>query len=224
MYVTIPDQEALETTIAPLVSTAPTTAEARLKPGGYLYFEGDEVEWLYQVTSGVVRLSRLLADGRRQVIAFGYPGDIIGFPSDGLHHTDCESLTNAHLQPFRRSHLESGRGDSELHSALLQAALREISAMQDHFMMLGRKSATEKLASFLCVLAERVGEDLGAYRQITLPMTRSDIADFLGLTTETVSRTFTRLRKSKIIAIENNHTIIIQKPTALLSLSLGSQE
>ena len=87
-------------------------------------------------------------------------------------------------------------------------------------MMLGRKSATEKLASFLCVLSERVGEDLGAYRQFTLPMSRTDIADFLGLTTETVSRTFTQLRKCKIIAIDNNHTVIIRKPTALLRLSL----
>lgn len=179
---------------------------------------------MYQVTSGVVRLTRLLADGRRQVIAFGYPGDIIGFPANGLHHTDCESLTGVRLQPFRRAHLESGEGDPTLHSALLQAALREISAMQDHFMMLGRISATEKLASFLCVLVERVGEDLGAYRQITLPMSRSDIADFLGLTTETVSRTFTQLRKSKIIAIDNTHTIIIQKPTALLSLLLGDRD
>ncbi|MDW3223855.1 MAG: helix-turn-helix domain-containing protein [Paracoccaceae bacterium] len=224
MYVTIPEQEATSTPIPPLPGTLPKTAETRLKPGSFLYFEGDEVEWLYQVTSGVVRLSRLLADGRRQVIAFGYPGDIIGFPTDGLHHTDCESLNAARLQPFRRSHLESGEGDPKLHHALLQAALREISAMQDHFMMLGRKSATEKLASFLCVLMERVGEDLGAYCQFTLPMSRSDIADFLGLTTETVSRTFTQLRKSKIIAIDNNYTIIIQKPTALLSLSLGDRD
>lgn len=224
MYVTIPDQQALECPIAPLACNTPKATEARLKSGRYLYFEGDEVEWLYQVTSGVVRLSRLLADGRRQVIAFGYPGDIIGFPSGGVHHTDCESLTDARLQPFRRAHLESGEGDPKLHCALLQAALREISAMQDHFMMLGRKSATEKLASFLCVLEERVGEDLGMYREVTLPMSRSDIADFLGLTTETVSRTFTQLRKSKIIAIENNHTIIIQKPTALLSLSLGDSD
>lgn len=221
MYVTIPDKQTIESSIEPLVSVTPKTTEARLKPGDYLYFEGDDVAWLYQVTSGVVRLARLLLDGRRQVIAFGYPGDIIGFPADGLHHTDCESLTDARLQPFRRTHLESGEGDPVLHAALLRATLREISAMQDHFMMLGRKSATEKLASFLCVLTERVGEDLGAYRQINLPMSRSDIADFLGLTTETISRTFTQLRKSKIIAIDNIHTIIIQRPTALLSLSLG---
>lgn len=224
MYVTIPEKQAIASPIAPLTSNKPKTTEARLKPGGYLYFEGDKVDWLYQVTSGVVRLTRLLADGRRQVIAFGYPGDIVGFPADDLHHTDCESLTDARLQRFRLTHLENGEGDPKLHGALMRAALREISAMQDHFMMLGRKSATEKLASFLCVLAERVGEDLGAYRQITLPMRRSDIADFLGLTTETVSRTFTHLRKSKIIAIDNKHTIIIQNPTALFDLSLGNRD
>lgn len=224
MYVTIPSECATEISVKPLASTTSKSAEARLKPGAYLYFEGDEVEWLYQVTSGVLRLTRLLADGRRQVIAFGYPGDIVGFPAAGLHHTDCEALTDVRLQPFRRTHLENGEGDPKLHCALLQAALREISGMQDHFMMLGRKSAAEKLASFLCVMAERVGEDLGAYRQINLPMSRSDIADFLGLTTETVSRTFTQLRKSRIIAIDNIHTIIIQRPTALLGLAEGGND
>ena len=88
-------------------------------------------------------------------------------------------------------------------------------------MVLGRKSASEKLASFLCMLDERVGTDLGAYRSVTLPMNRADIADFLALTTETVSRTFTQLRKSKIIAVNNNHTVIIQRPTALKGLARG---
>jgi CRP-like cAMP-binding protein len=224
MYVTIPSEYTIETSIAPLACATPKTPEARLKSGAYLYFEGDELEWLYQVTSGVLRLTRLLADGRRQVIAFAYPGDIVGFPANDLHHTDCEALTDVRLQPFRRTHLENGEGDPALHRSLLQAALREISGMQDHFMMLGRKSATEKLASFLCALSERVGEDLGAYRQITLPMSRSDIADFLGLTTETISRTFTQLRKSGIIAIDNIHTIIIRRPTALLSLADGDND
>ncbi|MGB7242642.1 MAG: helix-turn-helix domain-containing protein [Sulfitobacter sp.] len=224
MYVTIPTENTLPTTVAPLETTQQQSSETRLKPGAYLYYEGDEVEWLYQVTGGVLRLTRLLADGRRQVIAFGYPGDIVGFPSAGTHHTDCEALTEVQLQPFRRSALENGEGDPKLHNALLQAALREISGMQDHFMMLGRKSASEKLASFLCVLAERVGTDLGIYRCVVLPMTRSDIADFLGLTTETVSRTLTQMRKSKIIAIDNIHTIIIQRPTALLGLSLGDRD
>ncbi len=91
-------------------------------------------------------------------------------------------------------------------------------------MMLGRKSAVEKVASFLCVLTNRVGEDLGNYKQVDLPMRRADIADFLGLTTETISRTLTQMRKSRIIEINNIHTIIVLRPTALLGLSLGSVE
>ncbi|MFK7837444.1 MAG: helix-turn-helix domain-containing protein [Sulfitobacter sp.] len=224
MYVTIPSEFSDTPCVQKICGTAPCIAAARLKTGAYLYFEGDEVECLYQVTAGVLRLTRMLADGRRQVIAFGYPGDIVGFPSGGLHHTDCEALTDVELQPYRRSYLESGDGDASLHKALLQAALREISAMQDHFMMLGRKSAGEKLASFLCVLADRVGTEVGTRTQFTLPMSRSDIADFLGLTTETISRTMTQLRKAKIIRIENIHTIIIERPAALLSLSMGATD
>ncbi|MBW4706294.1 helix-turn-helix domain-containing protein [Roseobacter sp. YSTF-M11] len=224
MYVTIPSDQTAHASHTPLARSTSTIAETQLKAGSYLYFEGDKVEWLYQVTAGVLRLTRLLEDGRRQVIAFGYPGDVVGFPSNGQHHTDCDVLVDARLQPYRRSMLENGDGNPTLHRELLQAALREISAMQDHFMMLGRKSAIEKVASFLCVLTERVGQDIGGYRQVDLPMSRGDIADFLGLTTETVSRTFTQLRKSKIIAIDNIHTIIMVRPTALLALSLGDRE
>lgn len=221
MYVTIPTDPPNRVPALPLSGLSTNTPEARLKAGSYLYFEGDTVEWLYQVTSGVLRLTRLLQDGRRQVIAFGYPGDLIGFPSGGQHHTDCEVLVDARLQPYRRSALEGAEGDPELHRALLQAALREISAMQDHFMMLGQKSAIEKVASFLCILVDRVGENAGNYIQVDLPMSRADIADFLGLTTETISRTLTQLRKTKIIAIDNVHTVIILRPTDLLGLSLG---
>lgn len=224
MYVTIPTDYSVKAPVLTFPDSTKTTPEARLKAGSYLYFEGDRVDWVYQVTSGVLRLTRLLEDGRRQVIAFGYPGDIVGFPSAGLHHTDCEVLVDAQLQPYRRSHLENGEGDPEIHQQLLQAALREISAMQDHFMMLGRKSAVEKVASFLCVLTNRVGEELGNYTQVDLPMRRADIADFLGLTTETVSRTLTQMRKCRIIEIENIHTIIVLRPTALLGLSLGTVE
>jgi len=224
MYVTIPSDITRHRPVSPITTTAPKSHETHLKAESYLYFEGDPVDWLYQVKTGVLRLTRLLEDGRRQVIAFGYPGDIVGFPSGGLHHTDCDVLVDATLQPYRRSALESGEGDPALHSALLQAALSEISAMQDHFMMLGRKSAVEKVASFLCVLADRVGEDQGDQRRIDLPMRRGDIADFLGLTTETVSRTLTQLRKSGVIAVQNIHTVAVLRPEALLHLSRGSQD
>ncbi|MFT4784739.1 MAG: CRP-like cAMP-binding protein [Paracoccaceae bacterium] len=223
MYVTILNDHTRRKPFIMLTGSTPNCPEMQFMAGAYVYFEGDGVDSLYQVKTGVLRLTRLLEDGRRQVIAFGYPGDIVGFPSDGLHHTDCDVLVDAQLQPYRRSMLENGEGDPELHRNLLQAALREISSMQDHFMMLGRKSAIEKVASFLCVIMDRVGKDLGDYKQANLPMPRSDIADFLGLTTETVSRTLTQLRKSKIIAIDNIYTIILLRPTALLGLSSGDR-
>ena len=222
MYVTLPTEHiAAVTATAPLSKTCLSFPETRLKTGSYLYYEGDNVDWLYQVASGVVRLTRLLSNGRRQVISFGFPGDIVGFPSAGDHHTDCDALVDTRLRPYRRKCLESSTCDAPLHRALLQAALREISAMQDHFMRLGRKSAAEKVASFLNVMSERVGDDMSVHTRFALPMSRSDIADFLGLTTETVSRTLTQLRKSKIIEIENIHTIVVLRPTALLGLSQG---
>ena len=219
MYVTIQMIGEPAQTEGTLLQAKRQTAPVSLKAESYLYYEGDRVERLYQVISGVVRLTRLLEDGRRQVIAFGYPGDVIGFPADGCHHTDCDALTDATLQSFNRSVLEHGDGDPELHEALLRAALNEISAMQDHFMMLGRKTAVEKVASFLSVITARYGEDLGAYRQITLPMARSDIADFLGLTTETVSRTFTMLRKSGVIALDGVQTVVVLDPGALEAMT-----
>ena len=195
-----------------------------IKPGRHLFLEGDPANRIFEVASGVLRLTRIMEDGRRQVIAFGYPGDTVGFPSDGRYHTDCDALVPTTLVVHRRSCLDSPNGDPALHQRLLRAALREISGMQDHFMMLGRKSSIEKLASFLQVLTDRVGEPLGDFNQVTLPMTRADIADFLGLTTETVSRTFTQLRKSRIIAIDHVNTIIILKPMALICIAQGDQD
>jgi CRP/FNR family transcriptional regulator len=194
------------------------------KPGKHLFLEDDPADFIYEVASGVLRLTRIMEDGRRQVIAFGYPGDIVGFPSDGRYHTDCDALVPTTLIVHRRSDLESAKGDPELHLRLLRAALGEISAMQDHFMMLGRKSSVEKLASFLMVLSERVGEPLGDFTQITLPMIRADIADFLGLTTETISRTFTQLRKAQIIAIDHVNTVLILKPVALRAIAQGDND
>ena len=223
MYVTIPFEHQVYETVAVPKPRANQRPERTLAAGASLFREGDEVVRLYEVTSGVLRLTRLLGDGRRQVIAFGYPGDIVGFPCNGLHHTDCDALNRVTVRSYSRSALEHGDNDPVLHQRLLQAALREISAMQDHFMMLGRKSALEKVASFLCVLGERVGSDLGDYRQADLAMSRADIADFLGLTTETVSRSLTQLRKCKVIALDNIHTVILLRPDVLLTVAQGDR-
>lgn len=108
--------------------------------------------------------------------------------------------------------------DPQLHLRLMHAALNEIASMQDHFMTLGCKSATEKLASFLSVLATRIGKPLGAYTKFVLPMPRSDIADFLGLTPETISRVFTRLRKQGTIAIDKVNTVTVLNSDDLLEM------
>ncbi len=219
MYVTI-SQDAVQ----PLFDAGQTrTHKPRktLKKGAYLYYAGDEVAHLYVIDSGVLRLTRVLEDGRRQVIAFGYPGDIVGFPAHGVHHADCDALTDAKLRPLPRKALEDCRFDPDLHAVLVKAALGEISAMQDHFMMLGRKSAAEKLASFLRVLLERIGDVDRTPPVIDLPMCRSDIADFLGLTTETVCRCLTALRKAGIVRLIGINKVEVLDADALAARSDG---
>jgi CRP-like cAMP-binding protein len=191
----------------------------KLNAAQNLFLEGDDVWHIYEVTSGVLRLTKVLEDGRRQVIAFGYPGDIIGFPQDGKYHTECDAISSAEVIAHNIGDLESGERNPELHQRLVKAALKEISAMQDHFMMLGRKTASEKTASFLSVLMERTGKPMGAYTHFEFPMTRADIADFLGLTVETVSRTITMLRKSKLIALENSKSVVVLDEDALCAMA-----
>lgn len=219
MYVTISQGTAQP--IAPSTLAARKTPQKTLMKGGYLYFEGDDVTHLFMIETGVVRLTRVLEDGRRQVIAFGYPGDFIGFPAQGTHHTDCDALCESKLCPIPRKTLDDSSVDPELHAVLVQAALQEISAMQDHFMMLGRKSAPEKVASFLTVLLERIGDTSVEPPVLALPMSRSDIADFLGLTTETVCRCLTALRKARIIRVDGISKVAILDQTALAQRSDG---
>lgn len=219
MYVTISQDTA-----QPLFEVAPTDFRKplkSLKKGKYLYFEGDDVTHLFLIESGVVRLTRVLEDGRRQVIAFGYPGDIIGFPAGDTHHTDCDALSEAKLCVIPRKALSNSHHDPELHRVLIDAALAEISAMQDHFMMLGRKSAAEKVASFLKVLLERIGDADRVPPIIELPMSRADIADFLGLTTETVCRCLTALRKLEIIRLDGVSKVEVLDPPALAERADG---
>lgn len=223
MYVTLSGDQfpASPLPFAEFPHHAPTTSPQtrRQTVGTHLFREGDEAEHVYEIKSGVLRLTRVLENGRRQVIAFGLPGDIIGFPNGELHHTDCDVVATAEVIAHRRAELESGGGDPDTHRRLLRAALREISAMQDHFMMLARKSAMEKVASFLVVLSQRTGAPLGNYTTFMLPMSRADIADFLGLTIETVSRMFSQLRKDGTIALETPQRVVVRDMQGLLDAS-----
>lgn len=225
MYVTLSTDQAP----AFLVSGSALRRVANVKPryerqvetGTHLFREGDDADHVYEIKTGILRLTRVLENGKRQVIAFGLPGDIVGFPNGELHHTDCDVIATAEIVMHRRRALESGEGDPEIHQRLLRAALREISAMQDHFMMLARKSAMEKVASFLIVLSERTGTPISNYTTFPLPMSRADIADFLGLTTETVCRMFTLLRQRGAIELETPQTVLVRNKAALIDASLA---
>lgn len=223
MYVTFSTEAPFapldSTTDLPCWSATPRAQQRRCTTGAHIFHEGDDADHVYEVKSGVLRLTRVLENGRRQVIAFGLPGDIIGFPNGDKHHTDCDVIATAEIVAHRRSILETGEGDPDTHQRLLRAALREISAMQDHFMMLARKSASEKVASFLIAISNQSGTPLGNYTTFLLPMSRADIADFLGLTVETVSRTFSMLRKAGTITLETPQTVLILDMEALLDAS-----
>lgn len=181
----------------PFQSRTVTPLQRRVSDGTHLFRENDEAVHVYEIKIGVVRLIRALKNGRREVIAFGLAGDIIGFPDGDRHHSDCNVIATADIIVHQRCTLESGNGNPQIHKHLLRAALNEISAMQDHFMMLARKSTLEKAASFLRALSQRTGTPLGAYTTFALPIPRGDFADSLGLTTETASRAFSALPKAE---------------------------
>lgn len=189
--------------------------------GIHRFREGDDATFIYEIRTGSVRLTRVLENGRRQVIAFGLPGDIIGFPDEDRHHTNCDIIDTADIIAYPHRLLDTGEVvDPDTHQRLLGAALREITAMQDHFMMLARKSAMEKVASFLHVLSRRTGTPIGNCMFFSLPMSRTDIADFLGLT---VSRTFSLLRKQGLIALETPQPVLVLDQDALVATSQNQE-
>jgi len=176
-----------------------------------IYGEEDPSEYLYQVVSGAVRTYRVLDDGRRQISAFYLPGDIFGVEAGDLHMSSAEAVCDAQILVAKRSAVMA-RADHErdLSRQLWTLTVRELQRIQEHSMLL-IKSAEERVAGFLLEMARR--NPAGA--AIDLPMCRQDIADYLGLTIETVSRTFTQLVKSGTIALEKSRRILFRNRAAL---------
>ena len=187
--------------------------------GHHLFCEGDDADFVYKIIEGVVRTSKVLMDGRRQVMTFGYPGDIVGLSHDTLYHSDCDAISEVKVRVYRKNTFNASfNNEPDFCNQMLKHAATEVNNMQEHFMMLGRKSALEKVASFLVVLLDRVGEKRDCTTCFDLPMSRSDIADFLGLTIETVSRTLTKLRKDGVIDLPTPHKVCVCKTSVLRDL------
>jgi CRP/FNR family transcriptional regulator, nitrogen fixation regulation protein len=159
-----------------------------------IYCQDDEVEFLYRVVSGAVRTTRLTSDGRRQVGDFYYKGDLFGLETGPEHRFSAEALSDCTVMLVRRSSVRAFSGDAELDRAILAATRQELERTQEHLLLLGRKNAQEKVAGFLMSLAGREAENT-----VDLPMGRQDMADYLGLTIETVSRMLTQLQDNAVV-------------------------
>ena len=179
-----------------------------------VYAQDEEAERFYRVVSGVVRTSRLTADGRRQVGDFYYAGEVFGLEPGPDHRFAAEALTDCEIQAVRRSAVRAFAGDAEVDRAILEATRVEMERLQENVMLLGRKGARERVATFLMGLAQRQPQD-----QVDLPMGRQDMADYLGLTIETVSRMLTQLQGDAIVAFPSTRRFHIRKWGALEALA-----
>lgn len=187
-----------------------------VESGQSIIHEGSPAEHLFNVVSGAVKLYKLLSDGRRQITGFLFPGDFLGIALNETYVYSADALTPVRLCRFPRRRLEALLKEiPSLEHALLDEVATELVAAQDQMLLLGRKTARERVASFLVMLARRAERHHRPANPIELPMSRSDIADYLGLTTETVSRTLTQLRQSKTIDIHGRGEIEILDRAAL---------
>ncbi|MFH6783281.1 MULTISPECIES: helix-turn-helix domain-containing protein [Methylobacterium] len=155
-----------------------------------IFGEGEEAESVYRVLQGAVRTHKVLSDGRRQITGFHLPGDLFGFEPGETHRHTAEALTGTRALVFKRRQVERlATHRAEVACQLWSFATRSLRHAQDHMLLLGRRSALERVAAFMLDVDER----LGGTGLFDLPMTRRDIADYLGLTIETVSRTISQL-------------------------------
>ena len=185
---------------------ARSTSVHRVAPESTLFGQGDSARYLYQVTKGVLRLCRLMTDGRRSVTGFAYAGDMIGIAAWNSYAYSAETVTACQLRRTPRPAIDKLLKDlPRLAQQMYAMVSNELLAAQDQMLLLGRKTADERVASFLLKLAER--KQSGKIDWVDLPMSRTDIADYLGLTTETVSRVLTKLKQAGIISLPTPHLV-----------------
>ena len=189
-----------------------------------LFHQGDDANLVYTVASGSLRLYRLLYDGRRQITGFALPGEFLGISVDDSHDVTAEALEPSRIWCFQRALFDDfAARNPVLRDSLLEVAREELAAAQQQFVVLGRKTAMERVASFLLYLLGRFERITGhTADHVALPMSRADIADYLGLTKETISRVFGQLRNSRIMRLETLTCVQILDRPALEALADGN--
>ena len=180
-----------------------------------IYGENEAADYLYKVVSGAVRTYKILNDGRRQIGAFYLPGDILGLEVGDEHAFSAEAVADSKVLVIKRSALMSlAARDSQAANELWNVTSRELQRVQNHVLLL-IKSAEERVASFLIEMAQRSPSG----NEFQLPMSRQDIADYLGITIETVSRTFTNMQVKATIALPTSRRVVLRNRGALNRLN-----
>ena len=170
--------------------------------GDTVFSEEDITTSFYNLLEGVMRLYKLLPDGRRQIVGFALPGDFLGMNMSGRHNFSADAIGAVTVCQFAKAPFGRFIEDRpHLLRRINELAIRELSQARDHMVLLGRRSADEKVATFLLGWRQRLFSLKGSSNTVPLPMSRQDIADYLGLTIETISRTLTKLERHGAIEI-----------------------
>ena len=209
------DALGMESYSNPLVSLS----EFNYKKGTEIFGEKEPAEYVYQVKAGAVRSYKLLSDGRRQIGAFHLVGDIFGLENGSEHRFTAEAIVNTTVRLIKRRSLEIvAESDAMVSRNLLSMTTSNLQHAEDHMLLLGRKTSLERVAAFLIEMDRR----LTAAGVMPLPMSRRDIADYLGLTLETVSRALSRLHELGIIGFigTNQRQIVLMDRQELANLDL----
>jgi len=204
---------------------AELAVQITVEPGRCFIEEGDPAEHFFNVTTGTAKLFKLLPDGRRAITGFAGPGHFLGLAVSAAYSFGAEAVDAMRVCRFSRSKLRVLLDDfPAMEKRLLEVASNELVAAQEQMLLLGRKTARERLASFLVARAVApvrcLGREPEPAEAVDLPMTRSDVADYLGLTIETVSRQLTRLKARDAIRLDRaSRAVRVMDPTMLMALA-----
>jgi CRP/FNR family transcriptional regulator, nitrogen fixation regulation protein len=218
-HMTINEANAVRTNIlAAMDSAEPMRAAGsviHVPESQSVFEEGDSADTFYQVVSGVVRVCRFLSDGRRQIESFHVAGEVFGFELGHERQLSAEAIDDCTLIAYRRRNVEAlAQKDAAVSRNLYCYAMENLSQAQAHSLLLGRRGAVEKVAAFLLTWARH-----GNARLVHLAMTRQDIADYLGLTIESVSRSLSQMERDGVIALPGIREVRLNNMTALADLA-----
>jgi CRP/FNR family nitrogen fixation transcriptional regulator len=181
-----------------------------------IYGEDEPAEYVYQMIRGAVRTYKLLSDGRRQIGAFHLPGDVFGLESGASHRLAAEAILDTTLRLVKRKSLEqSAQNDVRVARDLWSITSGELQHAENHMLLLGRKTAMERVATFLLEMDRRLAKT----GMIALPMCRRDIGDYLGLTLETVSRSLSELQATGVLGLSSARQIVLRDRQRLAVLN-----